>query len=157
MLRHEVAVRRLVARPRSTASTEMTLPVASDLPDVPGRSPSIGTSRNRADKPLHLFRKVWRSRRLVMGFKVSITISASHERVWEVLTDVERWPEWSPSMTKVTRFDSGPFMMGSQARIKQPRLSPMVWTVTEMTPGWSFVWENEAARSQVGCWPSPDE
>jgi hypothetical protein len=78
-----------------------------------------------------------------MGFEISITISSSDERVWGVLTDVERWPEWSPSMTKVTRLDSGPFVMGSQARIKQPRLSPMIWTVTEMTPGWSFVWETK--------------
>jgi hypothetical protein len=57
MLRYEVAaLRRQVARPRSTASAEMTLPIASDLPDVLRQSPSIGTSRNRPDKPLHLFR-----------------------------------------------------------------------------------------------------
>ena len=55
--------------------------------------------------------------------------------------DVERWPEWSPSKTKVTRLAGGPFAKGSQARIKQPRLRAMVWTVTEMTPRQSFVWE----------------
>lgn len=76
-----------------------------------------------------------------MGIEITTNINAAPEVVWAVLTDVERWPEWSPSMTKVTRLDSGPFEEGSQTRIKQPRLRTMVWTVTEMTPGRSFVWE----------------
>jgi uncharacterized protein YndB with AHSA1/START domain len=76
-----------------------------------------------------------------VGFEITTNIEASPEVVWAVLTDVERWPEWSPSMTKVTRLASGPFVEGSQARIKQPRLPTMVWTVTELTPGRSFVWE----------------
>ncbi len=76
-----------------------------------------------------------------MGFEVVIGINASEERVWATLTDVERWPEWTSSMTSVTRIDSGAFGVGSQARIKQPKLGTMTWTVTELTPGHSFVWE----------------
>jgi len=76
-----------------------------------------------------------------MGFEVVIGINASEERVWAGLTDVEHWPEWSSSMTAVTRMDSGVFGVGSQARIKQPKLGTMTWTVTEYTPGRSFVWE----------------
>ena len=76
-----------------------------------------------------------------MGFEITTNIKTSPEVVWAVLTDVERWPEWSPSMTRVTRLASGPFVEGSQARIKQARLPTMVWTVTELTPGRSFVWE----------------
>lgn len=76
-----------------------------------------------------------------MGFEFTTKIKASPEVVWAVMTDVERWPEWSPSMTKVTRLVSGPLVVGSQARIKQPRLRTMIWTVTELTPGRSFVWE----------------
>ena len=75
-----------------------------------------------------------------MGFKVVIGINASEERVWVALTDVERWPEWTTSMTSVTRIDRGAFGVGSQARIKQPRFGLMTWTVTELTPGHSFVW-----------------
>lgn len=78
-----------------------------------------------------------------MGFEITTKIKASPEVVWAVLTDVERWPEWSPTMTKVTRLAIGPFVEGSQARIKQPLLRTMVWTVTELTPGRSFVWEAE--------------
>ena len=49
-----------------------------------------------------------------MGFEISTAISSSAERVWAVLTDVERWPEWTPSITKITRLDSGPFAEGSE-------------------------------------------
>jgi uncharacterized protein YndB with AHSA1/START domain len=76
-----------------------------------------------------------------MGFEVVIGINASEERVWATLTDVEHWPEWTSSMTSVTRIDSGAFGLGSQARIRQPRLGTMTWTVTELTPRHSFVWE----------------
>jgi uncharacterized protein YndB with AHSA1/START domain len=76
-----------------------------------------------------------------MGFEVVIGICASDERVWAALADVEHWPDWTPSMTTVTRIDDGPFALGSQARIKQPKLGTMVWTVTELTPGHSFVWQ----------------
>ena len=76
-----------------------------------------------------------------MGFEVVIGINASQERVWAALTDVEHWPEWTSSMTSVTRIDSGAFGVGSQTRIKQPKLGTMTWTVTELTPDHSFVWE----------------
>lgn len=76
-----------------------------------------------------------------MGFEVVIGINASEERAWAALTEVEHWPEWTSSMTSVTRIDSGALHVGSQARIKQPKLGTMTWTVTELTPGHSFVWE----------------
>ena len=76
-----------------------------------------------------------------MGFEVVIGINASQERVWAALTDVEHWPEWTSSMTSVTRIDSGAFGVGSKASIKQPKLGTMTWTVTELTSGHSFVWE----------------
>jgi uncharacterized protein YndB with AHSA1/START domain len=76
-----------------------------------------------------------------MGFEVVIGINASEERVWAALIDVEHWPEWTSSMTSVNRIDSGAFGVGSQARIKQPKLGRMTWAVTELTPGHSFVWE----------------
>ena len=50
-----------------------------------------------------------------MGFEVVIGISASEERVWAALIDVEHWPDWTSSMTSVARIDSGSFGVGSQA------------------------------------------
>ncbi|MGH9018258.1 MAG: SRPBCC family protein [Acidimicrobiales bacterium] len=76
-----------------------------------------------------------------MGIVVVIDINAPAERVWGALVDVEHWPDWTPTMTSVARIDTGAFGSGSSARIRQPRLGTLTWTVTEFTPGQSFVWE----------------
>lgn len=72
-----------------------------------------------------------------------IEINASLERVWEVLVDVESWPDWTTSMTSVNRLDSGPLRVGSTARIEQPNLPTMVWRVTELVPQQQFSWESK--------------
>jgi len=56
------------------------------------------------------------------------------------MTDVEKWPEWTESVQTVKRLDSGPFRLGSRARIKQPKFLPAVWEVTEIEPPRSFTW-----------------
>jgi uncharacterized membrane protein len=73
-------------------------------------------------------------------YQLSIEIEATAQAVWSVWTDVERWPEWTASMTAVRRLDSGPFGVGSRSRVKQPKLPTVVWQVTELEPDRSFVW-----------------
>ena len=75
----------------------------------------------------------------------TVNISAPAERVWAVMKDVERWPEWTESMKSVERLDSGEFGIGSKAKLKIRR-SPNanVWTVTELTPNRSFTWETNS-------------
>ena len=79
-----------------------------------------------------------------MQHVASIRIDASPETVWDIVADVERWPEWTESMETVTRVDDGPLRDGSSARVKQPRLPAVVWHVTEVEPGRSFTWEARA-------------
>jgi uncharacterized protein YndB with AHSA1/START domain len=73
-------------------------------------------------------------------YRTSIDIDAPPDLVWRVLVDVERWPEWSPTMTTIERLDTGTFRTGSICRIKQPRLPPATWRVTSLTPQESFTW-----------------
>ena len=75
---------------------------------------------------------------------ISIDVDADAARVWAVLTDVERWPEWTDSVTSVHLLDTAPLRVGSRALIEQPRLPRTQWTVTsvhEGDGGHEFVWE----------------
>lgn len=65
-------------------------------------------------------------------FRYVTEIRVSPARVWSVLLDVEHWPEWNASVTKVKRMDIGPLTLGSRTRIWQPRLMPAVWQVTSL-------------------------
>jgi uncharacterized membrane protein len=73
------------------------------------------------------------------AFSVTVNIDAPPEKVFAVLCDVERWPEWTPTMTRVQRLDQGPFAVGSSAQIRQPKLRPTIWKVTELEAQ-NFIW-----------------
>lgn len=75
-----------------------------------------------------------------MEQSVEIEIDAPPERVWDILTDVARWPDWAETVTSVTRLDEGPLTVSSRARIEQPKLPPTEYVVTEISPGQSFTW-----------------
>jgi hypothetical protein len=48
------------------------------------------------------------------GFSITADIPAAHDRVWAILADVERWPEWTHSVTRIIRLDPGPLAVGSR-------------------------------------------
>ena len=73
-------------------------------------------------------------------FDTVIDINAPPGRVLAVLMDVERWPEWTSTVTSIKRLDAGPFDVGSKAMIKQPKLMPAVWGVTELDKHRNFTW-----------------
>jgi uncharacterized protein YndB with AHSA1/START domain len=76
--------------------------------------------------------------------ETSISIDAAPERVWAVMTDVERWPEWTATVAEARRLDDGDFAVGSKTRLKQPRVPKLTWTVSAMEPGRSFEWRARA-------------
>ena len=76
---------------------------------------------------------------------VTVNIDAPPERVFAVLCDVERWPEWTSTMTSVQRVQSGAFGVGSTAHVRQPRLRPAVWQVTEFENRRDFTWTTRSA------------
>lgn len=79
-----------------------------------------------------------------MKLEKSIEISAPPAKVWAALVNVESWPLWSESIENVERLDHVRFGIGSEARIKQPKIPPLVWKVVEFEPGVSFAWESNA-------------
>ena len=92
--------------------------------------------------------------------RISIDVAASPARVWEVLVDVERWPEWTDSVTSVRTLSPGPLAVGSRVEISQPKIPTGTYTVTSLEPGGSFTWEQRQPGSTVSahheCTPLPD-
>ncbi len=82
-------------------------------------------------------------------FFISIDIAAPAERVWQVMSDIHRWHEWTPSITSVKRLGGGAFAVGSRALIRQPGFPPALWKVTSIEPGRSFTWVSVAPGLRV--------
>lgn len=75
-----------------------------------------------------------------MQYEHTVDIAAAPEAVWRILTDIERWPDWTPTMTSVEALDPLPLHAGLRARVKQPGLRPSVLTVTAVEEGRRFFW-----------------
>jgi uncharacterized protein YndB with AHSA1/START domain len=82
-------------------------------------------------------------------FRIAVEIQASPERVWAVLRDVERWPEWTPTVTSIQRVDRAPLAVGSRARVYQAKLPPAEWQVTELEEGRSLAWVTRSPGVRV--------
>ncbi len=78
-----------------------------------------------------------------MRFESSASVHAPASRAWEIYREVERWAEWTASITSVELLD-GPLRVGARARVRQPRLPAAIWEVTELDEGRSFVWVSRA-------------
>jgi uncharacterized membrane protein len=72
-------------------------------------------------------------------FHISVDIAAPADHVWAIMRDFERWPEWTPTVTSITRMNQGPIAPGAKLLIRQPKFPPAIWKLTEIQ-GTSFVW-----------------
>ena len=73
-------------------------------------------------------------------FSIQTEIDAPAQRVWDVMSDVERWPEWTGSITSVRLLGASRLEIGARALIKQPKFPPALWKVTAVDPGRGFTW-----------------
>jgi uncharacterized protein YndB with AHSA1/START domain len=72
------------------------------------------------------------------SFAATISIQASAERVWAILTDLARWPQWNSTVDRV----SGDVALGNRVtvwvKISPARAFPV--RVTEFAPPQRMVW-----------------
>ncbi len=87
-----------------------------------------------------------------MRLEVSTSISAPPERVWDIIMDVERWHEWTPSITSIEKLTPGDLLVGSKVRVKQPKLPVAEWTVTAIEPGRRMEWQNKGPGAKSVAW-----
>lgn len=96
-----------------------------------------------------------------MQFTITTEVDAPPEVVFAVLSEVERWPEWTPTVTRVERLGdaAAPLALGGRIRIVQPKVPPAEWTVTALEPGRGFrlFSRSPGATVQADHWIEPAE
>lgn len=75
-----------------------------------------------------------------MRFERSIDIDAPQQRVWDVVTDLEGWPQHIDTVESIEILTPKPVTTGSRVRLKQPKLSEGVWDVTVWDAPARFEW-----------------
>jgi hypothetical protein len=80
-----------------------------------------------------------------MRFEHSIEIDAQPQRVWDVLTDLEAWPQRIETVDEAELLTPPPIGIGSRARLKQPKLGEGTWEVTVWDAPSFFEWRQKAS------------
>ena len=93
-----------------------------------------------------------------MRIEESRTIAAPAQTAYDVISDIERWPEWTPSAIKCELLTDGPLAAGSRARMAMVGAPVTVWEVTAAEPGRSFTWKTKSrgVKSVAGHDVAPD-
>ncbi len=79
-----------------------------------------------------------------MRFEKSIEIDASQQRVWDVLSDLEAWPQRIETVDTVELLTPAPLAKGSRVRLRQPKLPEGTWDVTVWDAPSCFEWTQKA-------------
>jgi uncharacterized membrane protein len=75
-----------------------------------------------------------------MRFHKSIDIAAPAQRMWEVLSDIEGWPQRIDTVDSVELLTPAPITTGSRVRLKQPKLPEGTWDITVWDAPSFFEW-----------------
>ena len=74
------------------------------------------------------------------SFSATTTITASPDRIWKILTDASRFPQWEPNVTRI----EGTIALGEKITV-YTKLSPnraFPVTVSVFEPGKKMVWSS---------------
>ena len=97
--------------------------------------PPGGASAGRADREL----------------RAEVTVRATPERVWQVLTDLARMPEWSPELVRMVPLKRGGLRLG-QWYLGVNRRGAVVWptrnVVTVLEPGRTVAWDTRSSGAR---------
>ena len=75
-----------------------------------------------------------------MRFEKSIDIDAPQQRVWDVLSALEAWPQRIETVDTVELLTPAPITKGSRVRLKQPKLPEGTWDITVWDAPSYFEW-----------------
>ena len=80
-----------------------------------------------------------------MHFEKSIEIDSPQQRVWDVLGDLEAWPQRIETVDVVELLTPAPITKGSRVRLKQPKLPEGTWDITVWDAPSYFEWTQKTS------------
>jgi uncharacterized membrane protein len=80
-----------------------------------------------------------------MRFEKSIDIDAPQQRVWDVLSDLEGWPQRIETVDTIELLTPAPITKGSRVRLKQPKLPEGIWDITVWDAPSYFEWTQKSS------------
>ena len=79
-----------------------------------------------------------------MHFEKSIEVDAPQRRVWDVLSDLEAWPQRIETVEVVELLTPAPIAKGSRVQLKQPKLPEGTWDITVWDAPAYFEWTQKS-------------
>jgi hypothetical protein len=82
-------------------------------------------------------------------------MAAPPAAAWDVLTDLEAWPLWGPTVQRAELAEPGPLRLGSRGRVWTPIGVPLPFEITEFDAGHVWAWKVAgvpATRHSVEKW-----
>ena len=80
-----------------------------------------------------------------MRFERSVDIDAPQQRVWDVLSAIESWPQRIETVDTVELLTPAPVAKGSRVRLKQPKLPEGTWDITVWDVPSYFEWTQKTS------------
>ena len=74
-------------------------------------------------------------------------VAADAGSVWRILTDLDRWPDWGPSVRSASTADGDPLAAGSRGTVTTVGGLRLPFVIDELTPGRSWSWTVAGVRA----------
>jgi hypothetical protein len=72
---------------------------------------------------------------------VSRSMAVSPVAAWDVLTDLQAWPKWGPSVQRAELADPGPLRLGARGTVWAAVGVPLPFEITEFDDGRHWAWK----------------
>jgi uncharacterized protein YndB with AHSA1/START domain len=72
---------------------------------------------------------------------VNRVVSAAPAVVWQVLTDLNAWPQWGPTVSGAELIDADGLGLGVRGKVYTPVGLPLPFTITEYEQGRRWAWQ----------------
>jgi hypothetical protein len=86
-------------------------------------------------------------------------VGSPPDKVWDVLVDLDAWPQWGPTVAGAKLTDTGALALGARGKIRTPLGVWLPFIVTEFEQGRSWAWSvagvpatrHEVRPAEGGC------